>query len=280
MDIIDYSFLCLKGDGMNRDCLGMSGHSAWVMDGAMDGTLELSETPGLLPAYLSFMHKSLYQELAVASVDKTLPQILADSIEAARVSFQAAVEFVPPYQHPSAALALIRFNATSLECLCLGDTAILIKQENDLWIVNDQRLEELDRQVAERMKQLCREKQISVLAARELVLNQIRANRSKQNTPFGYPTCGFEPGAALAALYRTFPLTEGTEILLLSDGFAQIYSVFGIVEPEELFAYKNRFTEAAELLCAAQDADAECNRFPRLRKRDDASALYLEIGNF
>ena len=100
------------------------------------------------------------------------------------------------------------------------------------------------------------------------------------NTPEGYCALSHTADGLDTALTGKIPLSEVRDLLVFSDGFAEIYDLFGLYpSPAALIAdvAENGILPAMKKLHAAQDSDPDCEKFVRNKLRDDISVVYAEI---
>ncbi|MBE6733738.1 MAG: hypothetical protein E7563_00130 [Ruminococcaceae bacterium] len=76
------------------------------------------------------------------------------------------------------------------------------------------------------------------------------------------------------------PLEKVESVSVFSDGFAQVYEVFGIYENSEILHNEmsnKSLKEICDILFAQQDKDPLCNEHPRFKLRDDTCAVYALV---
>ena len=79
--------------------------------------------------------------------------------------------------------------------------------------------------------------------------------------------------------HAALPLREGDHVLLASDGFFRLVNVFHACGESALVAAAR--TRGLASLCAElrsrEDDDPDCRRWPRLKAKDDATAMLARI---
>ena len=184
-----------------------------------------------------------------------------------------------PGDSPSAGFAMFRKRNGNLEFFGLGDcvgVASLSSEKNFYSL--DTNLPNLDNSVLEQMMYLHQQSGIPMLQARDLCQDLLIENRKKRNHPDGYWILDLNtPEALKNAKTASWELTAPVSVAVFSDGFAQLADVFHIFK--SYFQLFSTMQESdLEQLCLrlryAQDADPDCNQYPRFKLRDDTCALW------
>lgn len=268
----------------NEDAAGCGEGAAWVLDGAT-GLAEHRLLPGLTDAaWLVGRYDALLRERA----DRTqvaLRDLIGGLIGEVAASFDAARVRGAAERHelPSAGLALVRCADGALEFARLGDCrAILASPDGGVVSTAHSPLARLDGRVVERMRALRDSGEVRTHAqARSAVRDDLRANRALLNTPHGYWVLGTQPEAASHMEVGTLPLARGgqTRGLLVSDGFYRLVDTFGACRDDAELLRRSWDLGPEEMLKrlrAIEDADPECEAYPRLKPKDDASMVLFE----
>jgi hypothetical protein len=262
----------LAGDSLvpNDDRAGSMGRLAWAIDGATD----LGE-PGLMGSRGGSAWYAAEADAALAAAeDGSLAEIVAALIERLRARFDAVRTRDPLglWELPSAAFLAVRGADEGLEVAWLGDCAGLLRSANGI-----ERLGEPPR-VKDKESALVASTgghgQGSVRTRTAPVLSALREARNRSRVRiFGEGAPG--PGNARTAL---IPCAPGDDVLLMTDGFSALTDAYGM----ESAAMMARLTSegllplAAELR-AIEAEDAACTRYPRFKKSDDATAIWVRI---
>jgi hypothetical protein len=269
----------------NEDVSGYTALSAWVLDGATG----LGDKP-LLPgrsdaAWLA----SAYDARLHANADRTgceLQQLFADVIADVGAEFEACRLRAPAnrFELPSAGMVFVRLREADLEYACLGDCrAILSFSRNaHVFSTGGSPLQHLDAAILERMEALRRsDTSMSYEKVRRAVQSDLRANRNLLNTEGGYWVLSTDPTAARHMEVGAVPL-DGVGLirgLLVSDGFYRLVDTFGIYPDNAALlsaALEQGLATMLTELRMLEDADPECIAYPRLKPKDDATALLFE----
>lgn len=90
---------------------------------------------------------------------------------------------------------------------------------------------------------------------------------------------GLNDGAVLHLQQMKVPATSVDVVLLATDGFTRLIDFYGLYTPESLLgAARERGVGAlCRELRDLEDSDTECRRYPRLKPKDDATALLLKV---
>jgi hypothetical protein len=268
---------------VNEDVAGHVARSAWVLDGATglaDGRL----LPG--PSDAAWL-AAAYDDLLRAHADRAdlgPKHLLADLIETVAASF--AAQALRPAEHryelPSGGMALVRLRRGRLEYARLGDCrAILAPAGGPVISTRRPPLHRLDARAVRRLVALRRrDPDASHATLHRALQGELRANRSQLNRPGGYWVLGTEPAAARHAETGGLPLADGpVRGLLVSDGFYRLIDTFAAYPDDAALLARALAVGLAPLLAelrALEDADPECVAHPRLKPKDDATALLFE----
>ncbi len=184
-----------------------------------------------------------------------------------------------PGDSPSAGFAMFRKRNGNLEFFGLGDCVGVahLPGRKEFYSLDTQ-LPNLDNLVLEKMMQLHKQTQLPVLQTRAMCNDLLLTNRKKRNHPDGYWVLDLNtPEALIHARKFSWALTAPVAVTVFSDGFAQLSDVFGFYKGYfELFSamQESDLQQLCLRLRYAQDADPDCNQYPRFKLRDDTCALW------
>jgi hypothetical protein len=107
-----------------------------------------------------------------------------------------------------------------------------------------------------------------------------RALRRARNRPGGYWVAAADPQAASQAVTGTLPGRSLLRAVLLSDGASRLADPFKLATWEELLALLDESgpEELLRQVRAAEAVDPEGRQWPRTKRSDDATAVYLVLG--
>lgn len=269
-DLLDSISLAGAADTPNDDRVGCTDSLAWVIDGATD----LGE-PGLVGTRGGAAWLAMEAEiaLATANVDAGIDMIckmmfarLAQRFEVVRTRAPLAA-----WELPSGTFLIARADADGIECGWLGDCAGLIRRGDTVARFGALPSKHDEGAWAARFAgQGLGEKQRPSVIVESLRQSRMRPDRW---------LLGVDPAAADHVVPTHITCTLGDELLLMTDGFAALIDVYGAFDVETLMANlsTNGLAKLAVELRAIEAADAACTRFPRFKRSDDASALWLRV---
>lgn len=276
--------ICYPGNpaNPNEDIIGFGKDYCFALDGAscLSG-VEVMGRGSDATWLVENVAAALCQRLD-AGDDRPTEEILTEILIPLKAQYLAVLAkqgMEKPDDSPSAGFALFRKRKSKLEFFGLGDcVGVAALPGGKEFYSLDTNLPNLDNQVLERMMQLHLQTKIPVLQTRELCNDSLLTNRKKRNHPDGYWVLDLDtPEALINARQFSWELTEPVAVTVFSDGFAQLADVFAFYEGYfELFSamQESDLAQMCQRLRYAQDADADCNRYPRFKLRDDTCALW------
>ncbi|HVT25347.1 MAG TPA: hypothetical protein VHD95_12020 [Rhizomicrobium sp.] len=184
------------------------------------------------------------------------------------------------YEIPFASMMFVSSQTNGIEALWFGDCAALVKPPGETTrIIGDA----LDKRAAEaaRVAKLAAARNLAPAAgvSRAEYLPALRAARNRVNTVEG--SWAFSPDIRCAdhAQSTTFAAPTGTQMLLVSDGFLALasdynrYDADGLLEAASSKGLRALYNEIRDI----ENADPEGRKFPRFKKSDDATAIFLKV---
>jgi len=272
--------LSLPGDPAkpNEDSFANRQGAAVVIDGATMLGEGLMPGPSDAAWIAQFGARRLMAHLGEGNgARKALRAALADS----QKSFEALRRRPPEekWQTPCASMMLAVRGETGVEFLWFGDCVALVGQDDGAVAVVgeafDKRADE-----AERARGMAKEKGLSPAAGlnRPEFIDTLRAGRNRINSGGDWL---FSPDvrAASHVSRRMVKARPGSMLLLASDGFLALASDYGAYGADGLItaAMEKGLATLGKELRAIEAGDAGGDRFPRLKKSDDATALLLRL---
>jgi hypothetical protein len=174
---------------------------------------------------------------------------------------------------PSATVVLLRALEERADYLALADATLLLDTAEGLKVVSDERVNQLAG------KERAAANQVPAGSALKLRrrVQLTRALRRSRNRPGGYWVAAADPRAASQAVTGTLPGNSLQRAVLLSDGASRLVDLFELVTWEELLALldENGPEELLRQVRAAEAVDPEGRQWPRTKRSDDATAVYL-----
>jgi serine/threonine protein phosphatase PrpC len=289
-------WVSIAGGATNEDGGGSGAHVAWLLDGATGLPQERllpgdSDAQWLVAEACAFLERrtDLERPADVERLDHTpaaqhlsaLSAFLSRRFHAARVR---AASPDRPEELPSASLAFAVIEGQSLTIANIGDCRTLVRfPDGASRQFGDSPVSALDAQVLRRLVELQRsDPKLSFPALKAEVAPLIRRNRLLKNQPNGYWVV--EPGESWLqhVQYFSVGVAPGTAALMLSDGFYRLVDHYHLYNDESLIAaaVNDGLNVLAQRLRQVEAEDPECRTHPRLKPRDDASALLLMLDHF
>jgi hypothetical protein len=258
----------------NEDAWGVCGSLAWVIDGATPlADTRRSGSP------------SVVQEFAMG-VSRVLERLAPGVNESADLAFllergladQPLPSDTP--RPPNAAIGLVLEDGSRLSYALLADVFVVVGRDASC-VIRDQRMAPVNREANEAVEAGLADG-LSLEDAFERIqplLIAQRTSRMNMGREDAYWTLTPDPKTARHAVRGVVPRTEGTPVLICSDGFARLVVDAGAYSWADLMdAAFSRGLEALlnELRELESKEPAHRNGFVRISRYDDATALLLE----
>lgn len=269
LDLIQVISLAGKPDVPNDDRVGCGERHAWVLDGATD----LGE-PGLVGERGGAAWLAGKAHLAFGGAGGPLAQICGGVFDAVCAAFanERRREPVAEWELPSAAFAAVAIEEDEIACAFAADCVAIHRREAGAAYLTPPPNRTAERADA---ASLGSEAMASGLLSPAVLMDR-RAARQRPRK-----VLGVDAGRSHSSTgYSRAPVARGDDILLMSDGFAALIDTYEAYDAASLAAaVRDRGLAAlAEELRAIERADAACIRYPRFKRSDDASAIWLRVG--
>lgn len=259
-DLIQSISLAGSATTPNDDRCGATSALAWMIDGATD-----LGPPGLMGSQpgAAWLAETASRAFAAAQHD-TLPVILRHVFAQTAAAYTAERLRTPVgnWELPSAAFLAIALTPGALHLAWLADCAcVLLRDETIMRLGPQPNNDETERARIH-------------AAGPERPLEMLRAQRTR---PERY-ILGVDPAHLAFVESASVPVTPDDEILLMTDGMAALIDDYGV--PLETFVATLRadgLPPLAARLRAIEAEDADRTRYPRFKRSDDATALWLRI---
>ncbi|KMW57346.1 hypothetical protein AIOL_002309 [Candidatus Rhodobacter oscarellae] len=255
----------------NDDRYGATSHLAWVIDGATD-----MGAPGLLggqggAAWLASAASQVFATAEGSGDFRSTCQGVFAQIET-RFHQQKSRDVTAAWEVPKAAFAALQLAPGKLSVAWAADCPILQISGDDIrWCTGTPNTG------AEAADALALGEGIGATQGiTGAVLEDRRAHRARPDH-VALSTNG--QASANVTSYADHPVSEGDELLLMSDGFASLvtdYKRYSAGQLAEAVRSKG-LAQVAEEIRAVEAEDAACLRFPRFKISDDATALWLRV---
>lgn len=263
---------------VNEDAFGAAGSIAFVLD----GVTSLCETP-LMPgksdaAWASHTARDLLLAHG-ATRGGDLRGLVTSVAEGITAKFEAERARPPRerYELPWTTLSLIGLEAGRLNLAYVGDSRVLVETDDDEvhnFGTNPSR-SAFETRLAQKMIAARRGQGLSPQA----VLPELRAARNTVNTNTGYWLLGADAAVGAKATVTSLALSGPATVLLATDGFYALVEDYQRYGDRELIATAQTIGLSALMreLRHIEDEDPNGERFPRMKKSDDATALLVRV---
>ncbi len=271
--------VCEPAKSINEDFYRAAEEAAWILDGAT-GIAEQRVLPGPSDAcWLVEQVDAVLREVACSPAEPI--SVLRHVTRRAMTAFakEALRPDAPNMDMPCAAFAMVRLRGDDIELSNLGDCLILRRHRNgDISPFGTSKVTALDEGLRQEVIRLQRQG-LRHEAIWQEVLPLTRRNRGLMNRPEGYWTLSVSEQGIDHVEGETLAADEIDSLLLLTDGFYRLVDLYG------RYSYATLFERACQAglrslyaeLRAIEAEDADCRRYPRLKVRDDATAIMIAI---
>ncbi len=274
--------ICDGSSRINEDIANMNKHGAWILDGAtgLSGK-NLIDKDSDAKWYVNQWDEYVKKNFHKTNID--LKRIVKEGINAVKDKYYKKIKDknATSLDLPSSSIVLIRWIKDTLEYFILGDCTLLIENNNELNIIKDDSVTRLDNKVFQAMDEIMKKEGKTLLEAKKEVNNLIVSNRLLKNTNEGYWILGFDTEAVDRALYGKIRLDNDTKLLIASDGFSAITDRYNYINMDNLiYETQNKgLDNLCKKLREIEEDDSSGDKYPRFKKNDDASAVYIELMN-
>jgi hypothetical protein len=254
----------------NDDRAGSKATCAWVIDGATD-----LGPPGLLGEQggAAWLAATADAGFSIATADR-LAETCRQAFDhvAARFHLERRRAVAHAWELPSAAFAAAQLTGGGMEVAWAADCAVLLRSGAEVrWCtpVPDRVIESADAAALGAG--------IGADALRSgAVLEDRRTHRSRP----GRRVLDVDAAASASAMQIvSVAVAPGDSVLLMTDGFSALVDAYGVYDAAGLFAAveANGLAALGQELRAVEEADATCLRYPRFKRSDDATALWVRV---
>jgi serine/threonine protein phosphatase PrpC len=272
---------CEPGYAVNDDVGTALDHAAWVLDGTT-GHHPVRLFPGPSDAaWFAATADDLLRRLADSPEDSRalLQRLVSDLAEACRRSALAPLD-EGKVDEPAASLALVRIRGDQLESTMLGDCKLLLQRRDGTVEALDQsKVAPFEAKVVEALRAMQAAGESDPARMAPKLREMILANRRLKNRPGGYDVLADDPACIAFAEIGHRPAADVTHILLASDGLYRLVDTYNLRSAKGLLeaALADGLAPLYATLRRIEDADPQCLKHPRLKARDDATALLLKL---
>jgi hypothetical protein len=273
----------IAGGTCNEDAAGFLPHAAWVLDGATglapDRVLPGPSDAHWLVAEVDAGLRRAFEAAPAMATDAALRMIVRDAVAA--FERMALRSDAPPGERPCTCLMLARLLGDTLELASLGDCRLVHRSaDGRSSVFGASALDALDAAaLAEAARLRAAAPTLTRAALWEAMLPLERAHRARMNEPGGYWILDLSERFLPHVETARRPARAGDVLLLASDGFHRLVELYGRYTYPALVetALGSGLAALARELRAIEDADPECRTHLRLKPKDDATALLVEL---
>ena len=259
-DLIQSISLAGSATTPNDDRCGATPTLAWMIDGATD-----LGPPGLMgsqpgAAWLAATAARAFAAAEDGALANTLDHVFART--AAAYAAERTRDPAGVWELPSAAFLAVALTPGALDLAWLADCACILLRGGTVTRLGPQpNNDETERARAH-------------AAGPERPLEMLRAQRMR---PERY-ILGIDPAHLAFVEYSHTPVEPGDEVLLMTDGMAALIDDYEISTDAFIAMLRAEGLPAiAARLRAIEAEDADRARYPRFKRSDDATALWLRI---
>lgn len=180
---------------------------------------------------------------------------------------------------PSASACWAEWNGEEIKLGILGDCEITaITADGKILRYSDDRLRALDNLAVDEMVTAARERNTTVLQAREFITDTLIKHRKLVNKPNGYSALTLSPNAKICERAFSLKKCEIKTLYLYSDGFSQAFENLGIYETHaHMFERLESIDAEIAKIVEASFNDPDCNMHPRFKIIDDITAIKIDF---
>lgn len=269
------------GKSVNEDRTTASPSAAWILDGAT-GLSPQRLFPGPSdPAWFAETADALLARLTRESHEgmTLLRRLVADLQEACAAAALAPLADTE-IELPSASLAVAQMVGADIRLLMLGDCKLLLRQrDGHVEAFDESSVAPFDAKLVDALRAMRGGGKAPLSEITPRLTPLIRENRLWKNRPGGYGVLTADAACLAFAETVRRPAAGVTHLLLATDGFYRLVDTYRMLTASELM--EAALDRSLEPLHAAlrrlEESDPECLAFPRLKPRDDATALLVAV---
>lgn len=267
-------YLSDKGNEYNEDFVFVTEEYGVLLDGAT-GLYKEKQTNGNTDAQV-FSHE-LGRLLCenIANLSMSLKEVISFCLTEVHQKHFSNSQDLEAIHLPSATLSCFRKNQDKIEIACLGDSPVIVKHKDGLFVYQDEVLGRNEQHAIQALL-VEWEKSNDFEKAKASIQPLLKEFRETKNTPKGYQVLDLSQKGLLNFEPIIYSVTEIEEILLISDGFYRLVDTFFLYQDRELLEGVKSYPESLLLLDYLRKLENMPNslkKYPRLKLSDDASLV-------
>lgn len=266
----------------NEDAMGATHSVAFVLDGVTG----VADTPLMRTksdaAWVSQTARDLLIEHGTEAAGRDLAGLITKVAQGITARFERERSRAPAarYELPWTTLSLIGVEPGRINIAFLGDSRALIETSDDeIHNFGPPARSTFEQKMAAKMLAARKGQPLGTDTIRATVLDDLRRARETVNTAGGYWLLGADAAAGANVVVKSIPLEGPAVALLATDGFYALVEDYRHYGDRELIA--NAQTLGLHILGRelrhVEDEDPVGERYPRMKKSDDATALLVRI---
>lgn len=278
--MINFSF-SKAGREWNEDRAYSCEDFAFVLDGAtcLNGE-HFSSFGSDAEWYANWWYE--YLKIELKDISRTIPKILKDGIKKVVKDYKKLAKGETPEDFPAATFSAIRRIDGRIEMYSLCDTSLIFLSKNgEVLYIQDASNCVNDGFNTIIINAYAKKENISRLEARKKYADVIRHGRKYlKNQPCGYHVLADSVDAIDFGIYNSIDESLIDKVLIMSDGFSQVFDVIKFMTQEQLIKKINSLYDAEKIynrLYKLQELDKDCRKYPRFKVRDDASIAFMKF---
>jgi hypothetical protein len=258
---------------------------AWVIDGAtsLAERSYLGASLGDVAWYSEALSHALRSHARSGASPAAVHALaVADVAAAYEKDMGSRLEQIPLYARPAAAVTLMRLDGRQGQLFYLADCpAFMLSNTERVTRLTDMHRSDGEQELRERVRSTQSAKDLTPKQMFREHLEWLRAARQEQLENPPLQVSAAISGATFGGWERALDLSDVRALILMSDGFERYSAQYGLGDDADMVRAVMRDGAEGVLkqIRALEQADAACQRIPRLKVSDDATCLVVTREN-
>ncbi len=224
-----------------------------------------------------------YLKKNLSNTKKEIPDILKAGIPKVIKAYQKLAGENMIEDFPSSTVSIVRRNNDMLEFYSLTDSSIIVKSKTGLCVtIQEQGNTVKDAFTVMKILDLAKANKITPMESRHKFGNIVQEARIRKNqfALGGYYVLADNVEAINHGIYASVEESIIDKVLILSDGYSQVYDVVKFMPPEKLINKINNYADAEKIynkLKKYQEKDKLAKKYYRFKVSDDTSLAYMKF---